>query len=1165
MRPATGNANSSSGIAIINGASDNTIGGTTAAARNIISGNRNAGSYIGGAGTTGNMVEGNYVGVGPDGTTPVPNGWNGIQIDSGGASNMIGSSDFADGNTIADNNGAGVAVADDSSTGNTIRLNSIHDNSALGIDLGGSGIPTPNDPINPDTGPNNCQDYPVLAAAVPGSSTLVSGTLHTAPNQTYTLDFYANATLDSNGNAEGNVYLGSMGATTDAAGDVSFTDVPLPGASRPGEWITATATDAGGDTSEFSPGLREPASPIALYVTNTSGDPSVANSLPWAVAQADASIAASVTIDFEIPQSAANLAVGGAASPNVFQIQPLATLVLNSPAPSVTIDGSSEAAFLGGNPNPAGGPTIVLDGSQSGAPSDGLQLHSSTTVLDLGIQSFSGSGVHVFGSGSTVADCYIGSDATGTIAQRNGTGITIDSGASNNIIGGTTAAARNLISGNYNAVVIQGVGATGNVVEGNYIGTNASGQSMGWTDSNGNPVAANTWCGVVIQNGASDNIIGGTLPGARNVISGSGGNGVFIKDPGTVNNLVEGNYLGTDASGDAPLATGSANNDSAIVIYNGASNNTIGGTTAAARNVISGNYNGMNIGGSGTSGNVVEGNYIGVGADGTTPVPNAWNGIWTNSGASDNTIGGSDTADANIIAHNGGAGVGVTDDSTGNTIRLNSIHDNGALGIDLGDDGVTPNDPTNPDTGPNNCQNYPVLTAATAGSSTVVSGTLESASSQTFTLDFYANQTPDPSGYGQGAVYLGSTTVTTDGTGNASFTNVSLAGTSAQDAWITATATDAGRDTSEFSAALQEQAAAPSALLVTNTSGDASVANSLPWAVAQADAAPAGSVIIDFQIPQSAANLAVDGAASPNVFEIQPLATLVLNNPGCSITIDGSSEAAFLGDNPNPAGGPTIVLDGSQPGAPSDGLQLYSSTTVLDLGIQNFSGSGMHLFGSGSTVAGCFIGADATGSVAESNGDGIIIDPGASDNTIGGTTAAARNVISGNYAGVVIQGSGATGNVVEGNYIGVGADGATPVPNAWNGIWINAGASGNTIGGGDTADGNVIAYNAGAGVGVSDDSTGNTIRLNSIHDNGALGIDLGNDGVTPNHPTNPVAGPNNWQNYPVLTAAGAGSSTTVSGTLHSAANQTYTLDFYASPTPDPAVTGKVRLTWARRR
>ena len=117
----------------------------------------------------------------------------------------------------------------------------------------------------------------------------------------------------------------------------------------------------------------------------------------------------------------------------------------------------------------------------------------------------------------------------------------------------------------------------------------------------------------------------------------------------------------------------------------------------------------------------------------------------------------------------------MTGDSTGNTIRLNSIHDNSGLGIDLGGSGVpTPNDPVNPDTGPNNRQNYPVLTSAVAGSSLMVSGTLHSDPNQTFTLDFYASTAADPSGYGQGAVYVGSTTVTTDGGGNASFANLSL-------------------------------------------------------------------------------------------------------------------------------------------------------------------------------------------------------------------------------------------------------------------------------------------------------------------------------------------------------------------------------------------------------
>jgi autotransporter-associated beta strand protein len=1436
----SGNANNNgSGIMVANGACGNTIGGTVAVARNIISGN-GFGIAIGSTGTTGNLVEGNYIGTGPDGTTRVPNRAAGIWFWSGGSGNLIGGSDPAAGNTIAYNNAAGVAMIDGSCTGNAIRLNSIHDNAGLGIDLGNDGV-TPNDATNPDTGPNNRQNYPLLTAAAAGNSTTVSGTLHSASNQKFTLDLYATTAADPSGFGQGAVYLGSIAVMTDGGGNVSFTSVPLPVATSQSQWITATATSAGGDTSEFSAALSElRASPITLYVTNTSGDTSVANSLPWAVAQANAT-ASSTTIDFQIPAAAANLAVGGAISPNVFQIQPLTPLVLNNPGYSIAIDGASEATFLGSNPNPAGGPSIVLDGSQPGAPSDGLKLCSNISIVNVGIQNFSANGVHLVGSNSTVAGCFVGTDATGSVAEGNTNGISIDSSASNNTIGGRVAAARNLISGNGTGVLIQGSGTTENTVEGNYIGTNALGRSMGWTDSNGNPIAANTGCGVVIDGGASGNTIGGTTPGTRNVISGNGWNGVFIQSSDTIQNRVEGNYIGTDASGSRPLASGNANNGSGIMLGNGASNNTIGGTIAAARNIISGNGDGVFIGGdgvtqnvvegnyigtnafgesmgwtdsngnpiaanancgvviaagashnmiggtipgarnvisgngangvliqdsgtvenmvagnyigtdasgsrplasgngnngsgivltngasdntiggtvaarnlisgnrspgididgTGTTGNVVEGNYIGAGPDGNTSVPNGGQGIWVYGGASGNTIGGSNPADGNTITYNNDVGVAVTDDSSsGNTIRLNSIHDNSGLGIDLGNDGVTSNDPTNPDAGPNNWQNYPELTAATAGTSSMVSGTLQSASDQTFVLDFYASTTADQSGYGQGAVYLGSTTVTTDGAGSASFTDVSLPGASEQGDWITATATNVGGDTSEFSAALAALGEpGPITLHVTNTSGDASVLDSLPWAVAAA-AAAGKNAIIEFQIPAAAANLAVGGAASPNVFQIQPLAPLVLSNPGYSITIDGASEATFLGRNPNPARGPTIVLDGSQPGAPGDGFQLSSNISIFDLGIQNFPGNGVFLVGSGSTVAGCFIGTDATGSVAEGNGNGVNIASDAHNNTIGGTVAAVRNVISGNGTGVVIAGGGATENVVEGNYIGTNAfgesmgwtdshgdpiaanagcgvviqlgasrntiGGTTPgtrnvisgngssgvliqssgtmenvvqgnymgtdasgsrplasgnannaqaivlangasgnivggtaasarniisgnrnsgieitgagttgnvvkgnfigtdpagtasVPNGWGGIRIHSGAAGNTIGGSDRADGNTIAYNNAAGVAVTDDpSTGNTIRLNSIYNNSGLGIDLGEDGVTPNHSNNPATGPNNWQNYPVITAAVAGSSTTVSGMLHSVINQTFIVDFYASMTADPSGYGQ---------
>ena len=174
-------------------------------------------------------------------------------------------------------------------------------------------------------------------------------------------------------------------------------------------------------------------------------------------------------------------------------------------------------------------------------------------------------------------------------------------------------------------------------------------------------------------------------------------------------------------------------------------------------------------------------------------------GVLITAGASNNSVGGTDPGDANIIAFNTSAGVAVTGDaSTGNSIRGNSIFGNGALGIDLGQDGVTPNQPGGSATGPNNLQNFPVLTSAVPSATTSVSGTYAGTPDSTFTLDFYANATADPSGYGQGQIYLGSTTVTTDDSGNATFVVTGLNFTSGEA--ISATATDAGGDTSEFSA-----------------------------------------------------------------------------------------------------------------------------------------------------------------------------------------------------------------------------------------------------------------------------------------------------------------------------------------------------------------------------
>ena len=171
-------------------------------------------------------------------------------------------------------------------------------------------------------------------------------------------------------------------------------------------------------------------------------------------------------------------------------------------------------------------------------------------------------------------------------------------------------------------------------------------------------------------------------------------------------------------------------------------------------------------------------------------------------GSSNNTVGGTAAGAGNTIAFNGGAGVVVGsnsgDQAVGNAILSNSIYGNGALGIDLGDDGVTLNTPGGPHSGPNDLQNFPVLSqAATFDGNTYVIGTLNSTPGTTFTLQFFANASPDPSGYGQGQTLIGTTTVTTDANGNASFV-ASFPGVIPAGQAISATATDPSGDTSEF-------------------------------------------------------------------------------------------------------------------------------------------------------------------------------------------------------------------------------------------------------------------------------------------------------------------------------------------------------------------------------
>jgi hypothetical protein len=256
-------------------------------------------------------------------------------------------------------------------------------------------------------------------------------------------------------------------------------------------------------------------------------------------------------------------------------------------------------------------------------------------------------------------------------------------------------------------------------------------------------------------------------------------------------NLVQGNLIGTDYRGTETLG----NFGSGVEVTESAANVIGGASVVAGFNNISGNHaDGIRISGTDASGTVVEGNYIGTDATGKFRLPNGGDGVVLSAGAHDNVIGIPSLG--NTIAFNGRSGVEVLDSGTiNNGIRGNSIYLNHALGIDLNGDGVTPNDSGDPDEGPNHLQNFPVITAATAGAHTQVNGYLKTQPG-IYTIDFYANLPTDS----QGRYYLGTAFLLVGDSGVASFA-VEVYSLTYHGELITAAATDVvHNNTSEFSA-----------------------------------------------------------------------------------------------------------------------------------------------------------------------------------------------------------------------------------------------------------------------------------------------------------------------------------------------------------------------------
>jgi hypothetical protein len=526
----------------------------------------------------------------------------------------------------------------------------------------------------------------------------------------------------------------------------------------------------------------------AIFIVTTTANAGV-GSLRQAIIDANANLGPD-TINFNI---------AGAGVHTIIPLTPLPTIT-----ETVTIDGYTQPGSA-----PAVGITpatilIEIDGTSAGV-ANGLTLFSTPSngsiITGLVINRFSLAAIAISGSNDNqILGNYLGLNATGTaVPGAMATGISISVGSTNNKVGSADSADRNLIIGTTNGVSNSG---TFNSIEGNYIGTDATGTvglagnvGIGISLLGNNNVVVNNLIsdrstgilvflssfnaiqgnligtdvtgtlplgsitGILLSNGAVSNLVGGSLPIERNIVSGNL-RGVVIAVGST--NSVQGNFIGTDITGTLPLG----NTTSGIQIVSGAANNLVGGPSVSQGNVISANAaDGIAIQTLAAT-NTIQNNFIGTNAAGQ----NLGNG---SAGISINTDSGNLTI-SNTIAFNGGAGVAMlpNDDtsvtSVGNSILNNAIFSNVGLGIDLRNNGVTLNDLQDPDLGPNRLQNFPTLLSATRNGSTVtINFALNSLPSITFRLQFFNNLVADPSGFGEGQQFLGETSVTTDGAGNA--------------------------------------------------------------------------------------------------------------------------------------------------------------------------------------------------------------------------------------------------------------------------------------------------------------------------------------------------------------------------------------------------------------
>lgn len=730
-------ANAGSGVVV---SGTGVVIGGPAVERNVISGNGANGILL--SATAANIgIRGNYIGLTASGASALPNGSNGVRVLATAGQIDIGGINQTEGNVISGNTGDGIGL-DTSSLNTRVRANRIGTTSTgtAAVPNGGAGI------------------------NIGGGAHQIGGNSIAARNQ-----ISGNAQIGMViGNLTGIVtvqgnYIGSNGAGTAAipngAGGIRVL-------STGGSLVIGGANSNEGNlisgNSVYGISLDEGTSEVSVLGNRigTSADGNAA-----------------------LPNQGAGISVSG--SNHTIGVGAARNLISGNSGDGIDISGVATNTGVFGNyigTNASGSAALGNGGS-------GIRVLSASTGIRIG-DSASGLGNLISGNllrglalddtsnGVLIAGNGIGSNADGTAAIGNGeTGILLN--GNNHVIGGNSAAARNLISGNAgNGVVV--AGASGSSIRGNYIGTNAA----------GNAALANTAYGIRVVQTSSLNI-GSSTAGSGNLISGNA-RGMSIEAVAS-HVTVAGNILGLNAAANAVLPNGS---DADTITITGP-DATIGGTLAGAGNIIAGNQNtAISVRLASATNAIIQGNWIGTNPALAPNLGNQFIGILIDR-ADGVLIGGTAVGAGNVIANNGFFGI-LAENGTGNSVLGNAIYGNAPLQLDIAEQGPESNDPLDPDSGGNFRQNFPIIhSAAFAGGNIALVATLASKPSQDYRIEFFQAAACSPAGLGGANLALGAQIVTTDASGNAT-ANLSVPAANANGV-VTAIATAADGSSSEFS------------------------------------------------------------------------------------------------------------------------------------------------------------------------------------------------------------------------------------------------------------------------------------------------------------------------------------------------------------------------------